>query len=176
MRFLLSLNLLKRLMVARHRVTIPKRALAMARPLPEPETTTTEPFVFEDSNNQSLVSMAQLTALMQIRNVSLIDVRDSEQVDEQGKIPGAVRIPLGQLEESLATDSFVARYRIPKPQEMNGSNIVFYCQSTTSGDAFDSKEAVEVAKRLGYVNARYYAGGWTEWRKVRKMGQVLPSE
>ncbi len=110
--------------------------------------TTAPPFAFADppaDPDRALLSMAQLTALMQVRNVSLIDIREPEQVDEQGKIPGAVRIPLGKLEESLQTDSFIEQYQIPKPQKMGGSHIVSYCQSTF-GDALASKAAVEVAK------------------------------
>ena len=81
----------------------------------------------------------------------LIDVREPHEVD-QGYIPGAVHIPLGQL---------AARFQELDP----GHTVVAYCASGVR-----SVDAAKILRDLGIPRAHSLAGGFARW--VRDGGEV----
>jgi sulfur-carrier protein adenylyltransferase/sulfurtransferase len=80
---------------------------------------------------------------------AFIDVRERDEWDE-GKIPGAVHVPRGNLES-----------RIEQTVADRDTPIVVYC-AAGSRSAFAAKTLGE----LGYTNVRSLAGGYTEWKRA----------
>jgi rhodanese-related sulfurtransferase len=78
------------------------------------------------------------------RRVALVDVRFPGEV-AQGVIPGALPIPLDQLEERLA--------EIPR-----GQRVAVYCQS-----GMRSSTAASLLERAGYDDVIDLAGGYAAW-------------
>jgi rhodanese-related sulfurtransferase len=75
----------------------------------------------------------------------LIDVREASEIDQEGAIPGAIHIPVGQLDARMKD--------IPKDVE-----IVFYCASGRRASAAAEK----------FIKAGYKAGpfcGIADWKK-----------
>ncbi len=92
------------------------------------------------------VSRGELIRRSRHRNVLILDVRPSSEY-AAGHIPGAVSVPLDELERRLA--------RLPKRTE-----IVAYCRGPF---CVLSVHAVELLRARGF-RARRLAGGFPEWR------------
>ncbi|XP_040023439.2 thiosulfate:glutathione sulfurtransferase isoform X1 [Gasterosteus aculeatus] len=120
--------------------------------------TTSTPKCGEASESGSVVTHSQLKTMLSSGDIQLFDVR---QPDEYlaGRIPGAVNIPLGTLEESLklSPEHFQQTFQVKAPGK-DDDNIVFHCK--TGGR---SSRALDVALKLGFHRARHYKGGYTEW-------------
>ena len=78
--------------------------------------------------------------------VTVLDVRPSEEY-EVGHIPGALNVPLNEIEQHLAN--------LPKGQE-----IIAYCRGEYCVLAF---EAVATLRKKGFT-ARRLEEGYPEWR------------
>ncbi|KAM9375990.1 thiosulfate:glutathione sulfurtransferase-like [Pholidichthys leucotaenia] len=105
------------------------------------------------------ISYDDLKALLENKDkLILIDVRSPQEV-AGGHIPGSVNIPVDKIQSALqmTPDEFRATYGIDKEQ-LNGPNLVFHCQMGMRGG-----RATDIAKNLGYTNARNYKGGYKEW-------------
>lgn len=113
--------------------------------------------------NWDELSLEELKALMESKDLTLIDVREPEEVEKYGKIPGAVCIPLGKVTNALRMqeNSFQEMFKCPKPMT-HGQDLVFYGYAS-SGMAVKSDAAVKMANRLGYKRARHFVGGYREW-------------
>ncbi|RNF10874.1 Heat shock protein 67Bb [Trypanosoma rangeli] len=96
----------------------------------------------------------------QLHGTHLIDVRDEEEVESTGMIPGAVNVPLDQLEAALKSDpeEFQKNYAIPKPPQ--DDKLVVYC---LSGKRAEKGE--KLARECGYTKTAVYPGSWNEWSK-----------
>jgi len=90
------------------------------------------------------ISPEQYTSQVQNTPHILVDVRESSEV-AQGVIPGAVHIPLGQLQSRLN--------ELPKDQ-----TIVVYCRSGNR-----SRTAASTLKTAGYANL-LDLGGVMQWQ------------
>lgn len=99
------------------------------------------------NNSQSLeaVSRAELLSRLEAGSVTLLDVRPEEEYIG-GHLPGALNIPLKELESRLA--------ELPKDSE-----IVAYCRGP---HCVLSVEAVEYLRRQGY-RIRRFEEGYPEW-------------
>lgn len=88
----------------------------------------------------------------------LIDVREPSEVEEFGKIPTSVNIPLGQVEKALklSEEEFKKIYSIDKPALDH--YIIFHCRTGRR-----SQVAAEIAVKLGYNNVSNYVGSWVDW-------------
>ncbi|KAJ1661085.1 hypothetical protein IWQ61_000074 [Dispira simplex] len=88
----------------------------------------------------------------------VIDVREPSEIQETGVIPKSQALPVGQVEEALGLgdQAFKQRYGFQKP--LVNDQMVFYCRSGAR-----SGQAMEVAKRLGFRNAKNYRGSWLEY-------------
>ncbi|XP_055993823.1 thiosulfate:glutathione sulfurtransferase isoform X2 [Sorex fumeus] len=104
------------------------------------------------------IALPELRALLATGRVRLIDVRTREEV-AAGTIPGALNIPVSELEAALQMEpaAFRAAYTAEKP-EPGEENLVFFCQIGKRGAL-----ATQLAQRLGHNGARNYAGAYREW-------------
>ncbi len=82
----------------------------------------------------------------------LIDIRQSD-VAEKEHIPGAINIPIGDLEKSK--DRFSIKKSAP---------IIIY-----SDRKEDSLKAFNIIRKWGFMNTSYLEGGMDEWKKTGGM-------
>src|SRR5688500_5719176 len=84
----------------------------------------------------------QVQEEIQNGNVSLIDIRESEELKQNGKIPGAIHAPRGMLE-------FYADPSLPyhKPEFNKDKKIILHCASGGR-----SALAAATLKQMGYEN------------------------
>jgi ArsR family transcriptional regulator len=101
---------------------------------------------FNDRDSLEPVSRKQLLRRSKEGLVTVLDVRPSEEY-EVGHIPGALNVPLDEIEQHLAN--------LPKEQE-----IIAYCRGEYCVLAF---EAVATMRKNGF-NARRLEEGFPEWK------------
>ena len=101
---------------------------------------------FAQCDSMEPVSRAELLERTRKGLVTVLDVRPADEF-ASGHLPGAVNIPLSELEARLA-------------QLDPGQEIVAYCRSTYCVLSF---EAVAALRRRGF-NVRRLEGGYPEWR------------
>lgn len=92
----------------------------------------------------------------------IFDVRGTDEF-AGGAIPGAVNVPLDQLEAALklSTDDFSSKYSSAKPD--TADHVVTYC--LRGGRA---EKAASALTANGYTNVDVYPGSWTEWAEMEK--------
>ena len=99
--------------------------------------------------DQALTDMA--------RGALLIDVREAEELAEEGYIPGSIHIPLAEVAEKL-----------PEVAPDHNTELIFYCKSGKR-----SQKATEQAVELGYQRV-YNLGGIGDW--PYEIARVDPAE
>ncbi|XP_004443760.1 PREDICTED: thiosulfate sulfurtransferase/rhodanese-like domain-containing protein 1 isoform X1 [Ceratotherium simum simum] len=104
------------------------------------------------------VSLPELRSLLASGRARLIDVRSREE-SAAGTIPGALNIPVSELESALQMEpaAFQALYSTEKPK-LEDENLIFFCHLGKRG-----LQATQLAQGLGYTGARNYAGAYREW-------------
>ncbi|KAF7254535.1 Thiosulfate sulfurtransferase/rhodanese-like domain-containing protein 3 [Varanus komodoensis] len=108
----------------------------------------------EDHN----VSYRELRDLLESKAILLIDVRERWEINEYGKIPGSVNIPLGEVVEALQMDSVHFKEKYNQDMPSKSDHIVFSCLAGVR-----SKQALATAKSFGFCRAQQYGGGFQEW-------------
>lgn len=101
---------------------------------------------FEEPDRLEPIGMEELRDRMRSGDVTVVDVRPEDEY-RAGHIPGALSIPLGELEERLE--------RLPRDRE-----IVAYCRGPW---CVLSLEAVAALRRAGFASRRLDAG-LPDWR------------
>lgn len=101
---------------------------------------------YHDRDGMEAVSRAELVARLKEGAVTVIDVRPPEEY-AAGHLPGAVNLPLKELESRIAT--------LPE-----GREVVAYCRGTWCVLSF---EVVAALRRRG-IAARRLADGYPEWK------------
>ncbi|XP_033759466.1 thiosulfate:glutathione sulfurtransferase-like isoform X2 [Pecten maximus] len=123
-----------------------------------------------DSNcvKRTDLNFDDILTLLGTGNLQLIDVREPNELVQQGEFPSALNIPLGQLGSALnmAPHTFKALYGRDKP-ELDDDNIVFACYA-----GIRSFKALTIAHEIGYSKARQYAGGFKEWMEKKEESQI----
>ncbi|CAH8651165.1 Thiosulfate:glutathione sulfurtransferase [Schistosoma haematobium] len=107
------------------------------------------------------IDVKRLKEMMKSNDLKLIDVREPDELEEAGKIPFAVNIPLGEVEDAFKLDekSFIEKYKIHKPNVAD-KNVVFSCRSGVR-----SMRALKIVQDLGYENPLNLVGGYNAWSK-----------
>ncbi|ESO86435.1 hypothetical protein LOTGIDRAFT_129390, partial [Lottia gigantea] len=108
-----------------------------------------------------VVEFTEFKQLLNKDNVHVIDVREPEELVEDGAIPNTINIPLGEVEAvfSKSPTEFEERYQfdISHPDSVN---VIFSCRSGCR-----SEEALETVLKLGFKKARHFGGGFLEWEE-----------
>jgi len=107
-----------------------------------------------DSND--LITSLQLQILMYKKKVTLIDVRENFEYQEEGSISGSINIPLKDLNKALklSDKSFRGMFGVKKPSK-DDCNIVLICSSGVRSDI-----AYKIAKDNGYKCPKSLKGGF----------------
>lgn len=87
-------------------------------------------------------------------DVSLIDVREDEELQQNGRIANSVHAPRGFLE--FYADSSLPQY---KPEFNKNKRIILYC-----GSGSRSALATATLKQMGYENIAHLDGGIKAWK------------
>ncbi|HEX6915705.1 MAG TPA: rhodanese-like domain-containing protein [Chitinophagaceae bacterium] len=89
-------------------------------------------------------------------NVTLVDIREAEELKQNGKIPGSVHAPRGMLE-------FYADSSLPyhKPEFDRNNRIILQCASGGR-----SALAAATLKQMGYNNIAHLDGGINAWKEA----------
>lgn len=89
-------------------------------------------------------------------NATLIDIRESEELVQTGKIGGSVHAPRGMLE-------FYADNSLPyhKPEFDKEKRLIVHCASGGR-----SALAVQTLKQMGYTNVAHLDGGIKAWKEA----------
>ncbi|XP_059474856.1 thiosulfate sulfurtransferase/rhodanese-like domain-containing protein 3 [Neocloeon triangulifer] len=96
--------------------------------------------------------------------IVLVDVREPKEIQETGKLPGSIHIPLGELQQALQlpSEEFKSKYE-GADQPDKTSDLVFSCRGGVR-----SRKAMAAAQEIGFANVRHYAGGWLDWEAKTK--------
>ena len=91
-------------------------------------------------------------------NVTLIDLRESEELKQNGRIAGSVHAPRGMLE-------FYADPSLPyhKPAFNKNKRIILHC-----GSGGRSALSAVTLKQMGYENIAHMDGGFKAWKESGK--------
>ena len=86
-------------------------------------------------------------------NILFVDVRETQEVENSGGLPGSVHVPRGLLE-------FIADPESPmhKSELSSGRQLVLYCASGGR-----SALAAKTLQDMGLSNICHIAGGFTAW-------------
>ncbi|XP_066214922.1 thiosulfate sulfurtransferase/rhodanese-like domain-containing protein 3 isoform X2 [Saccopteryx leptura] len=95
------------------------------------------------------VTYKELKSLLKSKKIMLIDVRETWEILEHGKIPGSVNIPLDEVVEALQMnpENFKEKYNEVKPSKSD--KLVFSCLAGVR-----SKKALDTAISLGFNSDR----------------------
>ncbi|XP_067217067.1 rhodanese domain-containing protein CG4456-like isoform X2 [Linepithema humile] len=105
------------------------------------------------------VDYNQLLKAQKDDNILIVDVREQNEINETGKLPGSIHIPMGDVENiflNLSEENFEQRYGRRKPTK--DSKIIFSCRSGRR-----SAMVQEAIQKLGYAKVYNYTGGWLDW-------------
>ncbi|XP_033759465.1 thiosulfate:glutathione sulfurtransferase-like isoform X1 [Pecten maximus] len=123
-----------------------------------------------DSNcvKRTDLNFDDILTLLGTGNLQLIDVREPNELVQQGEFPSALNIPLSCLKESLLLkdDRFTELFNTPKPRP-HDEDIVF-----VGFGPIKSNTALEIAHKMGFKKARQYAGGFKEWMEKKEESQI----
>ncbi|MFN8237269.1 MAG: rhodanese-like domain-containing protein [Chitinophagales bacterium] len=98
---------------------------------------------------------AQVKEELDKGNVTLIDIRESDELKQNGRIPNSIHASRGMLE-------FYADSSLPyhKPEFNKDKRIILHCASGGR-----SALAVVTLKQMGYENVAHLDGGIKAWKE-----------
>jgi rhodanese-related sulfurtransferase len=99
---------------------------------------------------EEIDSVARAKYIFDKGDALFVDAR-SQNDYENGHIPGAVSLPVGQFEERI--ESFLNRYPAEQP-------IVTYCSGRTCEDSHDLAQSLS---DVGFTNVRIFIDGFPGW-------------
>jgi len=109
-----------------------------------------------------IVSYEEVVKALADSSAVVIDVRQAEELERDGTIPGALHIPLADLETALAFRPKKFE-RIFKVSIDESTPLVFSCLA-----GIRSRKAQRIASMLGFTNTGNFEGGWMEWAEKTK--------
>ncbi|XP_071527782.1 rhodanese domain-containing protein CG4456-like [Panulirus ornatus] len=114
------------------------------------------------------IAYEELRQALEADTVLLIDVRNRWELEETGRLPRSVNLPLPEIEEAikLSEDEFMRKYGFPKPMP-EATNVVLTCRSGRR-----IQVAWKKLEPLGYCNVRLYFGSYLDWKA--RNGPLIP--
>ena len=148
--------------------TIPACRYLSYTPSPRQKSNNTAPLPPSQSQTNSSTSHRKYT-FSEIQSITktpgpnriLIDVREPSELQDSGKIPTSLNLPLKTSPDFMfmAADEFEDRFGRPRPGP--NDEVIFYCRSGVR-----SKAAAELAKQTGFGGTvSEFPGSWIEWEK-----------
>ncbi|XP_029035379.1 rhodanese domain-containing protein CG4456-like [Osmia bicornis bicornis] len=128
-------------------------------------TNTSSETMSEGENKTLNVYYNDILKAQKDNSILIIDVREKEEIDETGKLPGSIHIPMGEVTNTLMNLSqkdFKEKFNREKPSK--DTKIILSCRSGKR-----SGMVQEQIQKLGYENAYNYVGGWLDWENSQKV-------
>ena len=100
------------------------------------------------------LSVEEAKGLVGRDDVVFVDLRETKELESQGRIPGAVHAPRGLLEFHADPES-----PLHKPELSSGKRLVLYC-----GSGGRSALGAKTLKDMGIANVANMLGGFTAWK------------
>lgn len=112
--------------------------------------------VTQANSRVKTVSAQDAMSLLKDSDTVFVDLRDSSELQRDGKIPGAVHVNRGMLE-------FVLDPTLPyhNPVFSSGKKILFYCASGGR-----SALAADTAQSMGLERVSHLGGGFKGWKEA----------
>ena len=104
------------------------------------------------------VSVQDLGYLMEDSEVTLVDVRETVEREDDGVIPGSLHVPRGLLE--FKADSESPAY---EEELVPDDRLILYC-STGGRSVLAAKTLLD----MGYQDVSSLAGGYAAWRAAQR--------
>lgn len=104
------------------------------------------------------LSVDEFAAQLDTTGVLVVDVREPNEIDEDGSIPGAIVAPRGML-EFLADAGSPYHLEAFRPDR----SVIVYCKSGGR-----SALAAATLTDLGYRNVAHLDGGITAWKQAQR--------
>jgi rhodanese-related sulfurtransferase len=101
------------------------------------------------------LSVDEAKGLVGRDDVVFVDLRETRELESQGRIPGAVHAPRGLLEFHADPESPMHR-----PELSSGKRLVLYC-----GSGGRSALGAKTLKDMGIANVANMLGGFTAWKE-----------
>ena len=108
------------------------------------------------------VSVEDAKTFIDSEGVLFVDVRETQEVQNTGGLPGHVHVPRGLLEFLVDPES-----PMHKPELSSGKRLVVYCASGGR-----SALAAKTLQDMGVENVCHIAGGFTAW--IEAGGTIKP--
>ncbi|XP_011502123.1 PREDICTED: heat shock protein 67B2-like [Ceratosolen solmsi marchali] len=118
----------------------------------------------EQSSENLHVNYYDIVKAQKDENILIIDVRENYEIEETGKLPGSVHIPMHEVTNSLLSltnKEFEKKFNRQKP--VHDTKIILSCKSGRRS----AMTQLDVQK-LGYKNVHNYLGGWLDWESHQK--------
>jgi len=108
----------------------------------------------------TVINFEQLSEFLKDGTVVLVDVRNPNELEEDGKISGSFNIPLPEVSSAFQMDSedFKEKYGFEIPNK-ECENLIISCRSGKR--AFVAKGQLE---EIGYKNIKVYEGSFLDWK------------
>merc|ERR1711971_217735 len=108
------------------------------------------------------VTHKQLVDILETKSAVVVDVRTAKELERHGTIPGAINIPLGDLETALSMrpKKLESLFNVSIDER---TPLVFSCMA-----GIRSKQAMAIAEMLGYRNVAEYSEGWIGWAQAQQ--------
>jgi rhodanese-related sulfurtransferase len=112
--------------------------------------------VTQASSRIKTVSAQEAREMLNDPDTVFVDLRDSSELQRDGKIPGAVHVNRGMLE-------FVLDPTLPyhNPVFSSGKKVLFYCASGGR-----SALAADTAQSMGLERVSHLGGGFKGWKEA----------
>jgi len=110
-----------------------------------------DPYPADEKKLEEIDSADWAKDLFDKGHVLFVDARSQDNY-EQGHIPGAILLPLGQYDEKI--QSFLSRYSLDQP-------MVTYCSGRTCED---SHKLARLLSEAGFTDVRVFIDGFPGWK------------
>ncbi|KAK3699424.1 hypothetical protein QZH41_018581 [Actinostola sp. cb2023] len=100
----------------------------------------------KEPKDPTTVDIEDLKSMLAANDIQLFDVREPYELQELGRIPNSVNVPLREVPEAftMKPKDFMSKYNAEKPKRKD-ENIVFHCKA-----GIRSKSALNAVYRLGF--------------------------
>ncbi|CAG8036820.1 unnamed protein product [Penicillium salamii] len=120
--------------------------------------------IYRESNNNQINASLPSESGSPTHKPILVDVREPAELQGTGIIPSAISIPFASQPDAmfLTPDEFETRFGFPKPEPVDGAQMIFYCKAGVR-----AKAMAQMAVQAGYdpSTVGYYWGSWLDWER-----------
>ncbi|KAK2577117.1 hypothetical protein KPH14_003279 [Odynerus spinipes] len=118
----------------------------------------------EGDNKRRTVDYNGILQAQEDDSILIIDVREQSEINDTGKLPGSIHIPMGDVTstlKNLSEEDFKQKFNKSKPYK--NTKIILSCRSGRRSGMIQ-----EELQKIGYEHVYNYMGGWLDWESNQK--------